>query len=259
MTYLPFKDVKALCISNKSSLDYCTNPKYNNNWKKVIDDTYKNVPLYKDKLKSLWNALGLPSDTYNYQIYTKMLDMLDSITKKMIYWKQGDLDAFNDKDKYKNQNLPDWMMVTENEDDINDRFLAFFLLGKIDKMKEYIDQGKVGIEFKDYLDIAKGGKGDEYSLNNLYLLFADAGNLRGVKYMLDKGAEPDANDGKVIYDSINEYNLPLLKLLLKYDVDEYYLNHALMAAFYNSNREAAKMLRRYGAEETNDPRPPSWL
>lgn len=49
LTYLPFKDVKSLCSSNKKSFDYCTNPKYNNNWKKLIDDTFGNIDDYQNK------------------------------------------------------------------------------------------------------------------------------------------------------------------------------------------------------------------
>ena len=34
VTYLPFNDVISVCEANKTLHNYCTNPKYNNKWKK---------------------------------------------------------------------------------------------------------------------------------------------------------------------------------------------------------------------------------
>lgn len=247
LTYLPFEEVKSICTSNKKLHDYCSNPKYNNIWKQVIDDTYKNVPFYKNKLESTWALLGLSPNTYNYSVYLKMLDVLDLITRKMIYWKQGDMKGFEliDEEEY----LVESMMMDDTK---SRQFLAFFLLGRGDKMKEYIDQEKVELEYKDYYNLFKTGEGDEYTLNNLFVLFGEAQNLRGVKYTLGKGADPNSDSGRIVKIAIRDYNLPLLSTLLKYDVEQKYLDAGLNLAILNVNREAVKLLYRNGAEKTDD-------
>ena len=40
VTYLPFKDVINLCQANKTLHNYCTNHKYNINWKILIENTF---------------------------------------------------------------------------------------------------------------------------------------------------------------------------------------------------------------------------
>ncbi len=49
ITYLPFHDVVNVCSTNVKLHLYCNDPRYNNNWKMVIDNNFRNV-IYEDKL-----------------------------------------------------------------------------------------------------------------------------------------------------------------------------------------------------------------
>ena len=95
--------------------------KYNPQWKTLIDNTFKHIYNYEDKLNEIWIELSLPIDTYNYLVYTGLVKLLDPITQLMIYYKQGYMKSFN-SEKY-NQ---------------TQRFLAMFLLGKKDKIEQYL-------------------------------------------------------------------------------------------------------------------------
>jgi hypothetical protein len=85
ITYLPFKDVMTLCSANTTLRSYCSDPKYRNKWKLLIDFTFQNVYGYQDKLSEIWNQLNLSPETYNYLVYTKLTHLLDPITQLMIY------------------------------------------------------------------------------------------------------------------------------------------------------------------------------
>ena len=65
----------------------------------------------------VWKRLNLPVNTYNYLVYTQLINFLDNITQLMIYHRQGDGDNFK-SDKY----------------DMRERFLALFLLRRKDEI-----------------------------------------------------------------------------------------------------------------------------
>ena len=109
ITYLPFDDIVSVCIANQKLHAYCSDPKYTNHWKKLIDNTFSNIYDYPNKLKEIWVKLGLNKNIYNYLVYTQLVRLLDPITQLMIYYKQGDMKSF-DNPKF---------------NDIQ-RFLAFF-------------------------------------------------------------------------------------------------------------------------------------
>ncbi len=95
ITYLPFTDVISLCSVNSKLHDYCTNIKYNNNWKTLIDNTYSSVPGYLHMLELVWNRYG-QRNIYNYMIYTDLIKTLNADTRLTIYYRQGDMKSFGD-------------------------------------------------------------------------------------------------------------------------------------------------------------------
>ena len=43
ITYLPFSDVVSICSANQKLRTYCTDSRYNSNWKALIDRTFSQV------------------------------------------------------------------------------------------------------------------------------------------------------------------------------------------------------------------------
>ena len=95
ITYLPFSDVVSLCSVNSKLHDYCTNIKYNNHWKTLIDNTYSSVPGYLNMLELVWNRYG-QRNVYNYMIYTDLIKTLNAETRLTIYYRQRDMKSFGD-------------------------------------------------------------------------------------------------------------------------------------------------------------------
>ncbi len=96
ITYLPFDDVISVCKTNTTLHNYCSDPKYNNRWRKLIYDTFGNIYNYQEKLEQIRSNLGLNKGTYNYLVYTHLVKLLDPITQLMIYYRQGDMKSFDD-------------------------------------------------------------------------------------------------------------------------------------------------------------------
>jgi ubiquitin C-terminal hydrolase len=48
ITYLSFKDVMSLCCVNTTLRGYCSDLKYRNKWKHLIDSTFQNISGYQD-------------------------------------------------------------------------------------------------------------------------------------------------------------------------------------------------------------------
>ncbi len=132
ITYLPFSDVSNICKSNTKLHGYCTDPRYKNNWKRLIDNTFGNtVSNYSEKLEKIWNKFGLNKDTYNYIVYTNLVKVLDPITQGMIYYKQGDTKSFEN--------------ITQKR-----KFLSMFLIGKKELMKKYLPESDWYFNYNDY-------------------------------------------------------------------------------------------------------------
>lgn len=105
ITYLPFTDVISICSANKKLHGYCMN--YNNHWKRLIDNTFSIVYDYQNKLREIQTKLGsddspegeskrsLEKQTYNYLVYTQLINILDPVTQAMIYYKQKDWKSFD--------------------------------------------------------------------------------------------------------------------------------------------------------------------
>ena len=59
ITYLPFSDVISVCQSNKKLYNYCNDSRYNNHWKHLIDDTFRDINDYQNKIDQIRENLGL--------------------------------------------------------------------------------------------------------------------------------------------------------------------------------------------------------
>ena len=181
VTYLPFRDVASICQTNKFYHEYCTDPKYNIRWKNLIDNTFKHIYDYPNILTRLWTKLNYDKDnTYNYIIYTQLVKLLDPITQLMIYHKQGDMVNFNDNEKFNN----------------TQRFLAMFLLGNVDKMKEYLPPNDD--EYLPFVSWVEGKELSQKNLNDMLIEISKQGNPLGVKLLLEKEAEVHAKTEKAV-------------------------------------------------------------
>lgn len=96
ITYLPFSDVVNVCHSNSKLHNYCMNPKYNNSWKVLIDNTFSKLYHYQDILNKVWRNFNMKPNTYNYIVYTQLIKFLSPVTQLNIYYRQGDMKLFRD-------------------------------------------------------------------------------------------------------------------------------------------------------------------
>lgn len=214
LTYLPFEDVKAVCSSSKKLFDYCTNPKYNKNWKKIIDDTYKNVDDYDGKLLEIWNKFNLPINTYNYKVYTQLINVLDIITQHMIWYKQGDMKSFN------------------KIADKNPRYLALYLLGEGDTLEKIKNNYYILMLIKEK-SLTQSGKDD------LLLLFSRYGNFRGVKKMIQEGANAGTVESLALVYAADNKNLRMADFLISNGAS---IPMAEFSAAIRNMNDAAKFL-----------------
>lgn len=80
MTYYPFRDVTALCAVNQRMREICTDKKYSNDWKAIIQSTYKE---------------HTPKEgPYDYHTYVKLIDKLPNNVQIDIYRRQQDWDSY---------------------------------------------------------------------------------------------------------------------------------------------------------------------
>ena len=160
ITYLPYDSVIAICSANEKIRNYCLD--YNNKWKALILNTFKNIPNFREKLKRIQERLFNSEDKYDYQVYTQLqASLLDIITRGMIYYKQGDMKSFN-----------------ELHEEV--QFLSLVLLNK----KDILDSER----YQEYLN----NFGNRLTAEHIYLIylakqFAKYGNLKGIKLMELKG------------------------------------------------------------------------
>ena len=88
LTYLPLKDARALCKTNKKIHSICSSRKYENNWKQMIEDTYSQTSFYQE-LKRV-----KPNLRYNFRLYVDLTKMLPYNIQATIYSQQGDEDSY---------------------------------------------------------------------------------------------------------------------------------------------------------------------
>ena len=103
-------------------------------------------------------------------MYTKLTNLLDPITQLMIYYRQGDMDMFNDSDKFNN----------------TQRFLTMFLLNKMNKIKEYIPDEN----YLPFIDMLDGKVIPQDILDQMLFKMSTEGSHAGVK-LLEKDLEDE--------------------------------------------------------------------
>ena len=195
ITYLPFHDVINVCSANKKLHGFCNDPKYNNNWERLIDNTFKdNIYAYEEKLKELWNKLNMKPDTYNYLVYAQIVKLLDPVTQAMIYYQQGDMESFEKLNEVQ-------------------RFLALFLLGKRNKMIEYFSDRET--PYSPFLDLLKGDTISQDDLDRMLIQMATAGNIKGIMLLKKKGANQNKKNMALIF-ATKAGHLEVVKYLVEH-------------------------------------------
>lgn len=154
VTFLPFEDVKSLCMSNSQYRQYCTSDRYRSHWKLLIDNAFSDVDDYENKLRKISNDLMYDDVKYNYLVYTQLVKTLDPVTQLIIYYRQND-PLFNSP-KYDN----------------TQRALAMLLLKNYNEMEKFLD-GKISFD-------------KNTPPRSMIRIFATAGYLPGVKGLYNK-------------------------------------------------------------------------
>lgn len=92
LTYLPFKDVISICSSHPILRERCM--EYNNKWRPLIENTFGFLEDYPQKLREIQAQINTTG--YNYLVYTQLINLLDPVTQLIIYYRQNDQESFND-------------------------------------------------------------------------------------------------------------------------------------------------------------------
>ena len=177
ITFLPFTDVVSVCSANTKLRSFCNDPRYSVRWKALINNTFHQIYNYPDKLEALWKKLDLPPDTYNYLVYTQLIKLLDPITQLMIYYKQGDMESFND---------PKFTNIQ--------RFLMLFLLKKPQEMRQYLPSDN----YLPFISMSSRDKISQDSLDIMLAKMSKEGSVQGVKFLVSAGANIHAQDDEAL-------------------------------------------------------------
>ncbi len=226
ITYLPFDEVINVCKANTTLHNYCTNPDYNNNWRKLIDDTFGNILNYQEKLKQIRNKLNINEGVYNYLVYSHLVKLLDPITQLMIYYRQGDMKLFHDF-KYNN----------------TQRFLALFLLGNVKEMRKYLPSDDL-----PFISMLEGQKISRGKLDRMLAQMAKEGSVKGVSMMLSEGADIHADNDHALKWASGKGHLEVVKYLTEEGANIRDSNdQALRGASQKGHLEIVKYLIEKGA------------
>ena len=226
ITYLPFQDVVNVCSANVKLRAFCNDPTYNTKWKALINNTFKDsVYSYDDKLVKLWEKLNTEPETYNYLVYTRLVKLLDPVTQAMIYYRQGDMKSFE--------------QLTQVQ-----KFLAMFLLNKSYEMKNYLPNDN----YVPFISMLSGDKIDQNILNKMLIEMAKEGNMKGLKYFEEKGANISAEVDRALGVASREGHLEVVKYLVEHRADIHAGNDlALALASQKGHLEVVKYLVEQGA------------
>ena len=195
ITYLPYEEVIKVCQANKKLHNYCTN--YDLHWKNLILNAFGTLPDYQAILREIHEKLG--SKQYNYSVYTQFVNYLDPDTLLLIYDKQNDKVNF-DRVFAKADNISKLIYYYKNGN-----FFAFVLGENMNKIAALwlIGLGKLLEFMKSLTDLddkayakkfvrASYKTASQEDLNDLAISFAEEGNLKGLKRMIQLGADINA-------------------------------------------------------------------
>ena len=199
ITYLPFNDVISVCTSSVILHKYCHDEKYRSKWKSLIDNTFSRIYNYPEKLKEIQR---ITKSDYNYLVYTQLVNLLDPITKLMIYYRQGDMKSFEEGTK-------------------EQKFLALFLLNKKDIIKDYLPYA----EWTPFIDFLNGGNISQDDRGMMLAAFALEGNIQGIQLMEKHGAEIGYNNNIPLRAAVRYNQLDVVKYLISRGADPRAMNN----------------------------------
>ncbi len=227
ITHLPFRDVVKVCNLNRKLRGYCNLPQYNTRWKALTNRAFENVIYnYDNKLIELWKELNIKPNTYNYLVYTQLVKLLDPVTQGMIYYRQGDMELFE--------------QLTEEQ-----KFLAMFLLGQNDKIKLYLPRDY----YLPFVRMLNGDKVNQDDLDMMLRTMASEGNMKGLKYFEKKGANLHALDDEAMREASSNGQLVTVKYLIEHGANlRVHDDYALRYASIDGHLDVVKYLVEHGAD-----------
>lgn len=227
LSYLPFRDVISMCQTNTRTRNYCTNVRYSSLCKKLIDDTFGDTFNYNEKLEKIWQNLNVPQGTYNYLVYTRLVELLPPITQLRIYHRQGDMESFK-SDKFTN----------------TQRFLASFLLGDKEAANKFLPSDA----YQEFIDLLNGLEPSKGRLDAMMIEMAVNGSPLGTAMFLVKGADIHARNESALYYACGEGHLDIVKYLVGQGSDIHGRNgDALIKAINHLQLDVMKYLVSEGA------------
>lgn len=236
VSYIHFKDLINICLTNTILCNYCTNIKYNNHWKFLIDKTYNNVYNYQHKIQSKLSK-NLNGNIYNYLVYTRLINLCDLISQAVIYHNQND-------------------MISFNHFTIEQQFLSLFLIGKSNIIEKYLPD-KPYLFYNSYphynpyipfIDMLNGNKISRDNLNNMLIIMIKNENIKGSILILSKGADIHVDDNRLLKWASQYGHLEVVKFLISQGVDIHVSgDFALRFASLNGHFKTVKYLVKHGA------------
>lgn len=199
--YISFTDVINLCSTNRQLRSYGT--KYNIHWKALINTVYSDIHYYDEYLEEIWVKLKLPKNTYNYIVYTKIIDMMDPITQLSIYY-------------YKDFNIFKSKQYTNTQ-----RSLSLILLNKPICESEYNEDASIIYRFLS-------NKYPFHILNEMLIIMAREGSIKGVEMILNKGSNISTNYNNPIRWAIFKGNIKMVKYLFSKGVSIKHLSDGIL-------------------------------
>ena len=215
LTFLPFDQVIGICSSDRKFHHYCSDPRYSDRWKRLVENTFGNIYNYSEKLQKIQDKLikegKLVQNQYNYLVYTQFVNLLDPVTQLMIYHKQKDRTRFNDV-RFNNFQ----------------RVLALFLLNEREELNTYEDIHGAP-KYIDY-DPETTSQQDK---NEIVRDMATNGNMLGLLWIVSDGGDLYFNSKNVFVVTAANGHLDILK----YYIDNKIIEKIPWSAFTRAEEE----------------------